>query len=282
MNNRVWFITGCTSGFGNILCKQLLARGEQVVATARNPERLSHLTLLVQNSPTQNPEQLLILKLDVTKNTEIKNAVADTLKKFGRIDVLINNAGYGATGALEEVSEAEIRRNFETNVFGLFEVTRAVLPTMRAQKSGHIINLSSVAGMVAKSGAGIYAATKFAVEGMSEALAGEVAPFNIKVSLIEPGGFRTNFAGSALSMAPPMKEYDESLAKIREMYRTIDGRQPGDPEKAVTAMIDLVDHPHPPFRLPMGTVALASIRSKLAQYEKDMLAWEKIIEGTDY
>jgi len=277
MNNRVWFITGCTSGFGNILCKQLLARGELVVATARAPEKLEALRELAQT-----PNQLLILKLDVTKNDEIKTAVAETLKKFGRIDVLINNAGYGATGALEEVSEVEIRRNFETNVFGLFEVTRAILPTMRAQKSGHIINLSSVAGMVAKPGAGVYAATKFAVEGMSEALSGELAPYHIKVSLIEPGGFRTNFAGSALSVAPPMKEYDESLAKIREMYATISGHQPGDPEKAVTAMMDLVDHAHPPFRLPMGKIALASIRAKLAQYEKEMKEWEKIIEGTDY
>ena len=277
MKNRVWFITGCTSGFGNILCKQLLAKGECVVATARNPEQLKSLQSLIQRE-----DQLLILKLDVTNKVEIVNAVEETKKAFGRIDVLINNAGYGATGALEEVSEEEIRKNFETNVFGLFEVTRAVLPIMRSQKSGFLINLSSVAGMVAKPGAGVYAATKFAIEGMSEALALELKPFNIKVSLIEPGGFRTNFAGSALKVAPPMKEYDESLAKIREMYRTIDGKQPGDPEKAVQAMIALVDHPNPPFRLPMGEIALASIRAKFSQYEEDLNAWESVIIGTDF
>lgn len=277
MKKRTWLITGSTSGFGNILCKQLLARGERVVATSRNPESLSQL-----NSLTKNPDQLLILKLDVTKKSEIQNAATEAVEKFGRIDILINNAGYGAIGALEEVSDEEIRKNFETNVFGLFEVTRAVLPTMRAQKSGHIINLSSVAGMVAKPGAGVYAATKFAIEGMSEALAGELSHHNIKITLIEPGGFRTNFAGSALKVAPPMKDYDAALEKTRELYRTIDGHQPGDPEKAVKVMIDLVDHPNPPFRLPMGAIALASIRSKLTQYEKDMNEWEKVIVDTDY
>ena len=183
---------------------------------------------------------------------------------------------------MEEVSNEEVRRVFETNVFGLIEVTRAILPTMRAQKSGRILNLSSVAGMVAAPGAGIYAATKFAVEGLSEALAGEVETFGIKITLIEPGAFRTEFANRSLVVAPYHPDYQQALATTREYYETIGGRQPGDPVLAAKAMIELADHPNPPLRLPMGKIALGRIHKKLNQYLDELNTWQKVSLETDY
>lgn len=277
MAKKVWFITGCTSGFGNILCKQLLARGETVVATARKPELLEDLKKLAKTA-----NQLLTLRLDVTKNEDIRQAVSHTVEQFGRIDVLINNAGFGHVGALEEISENEIRSSFDTNVFGLIEMTRAVLPTMRNQKSGFILNLSSVAGIAAIPGAGIYAATKFAVEGLSEALASEIAPFNIKLTLIEPGSFRTEFASGSLKTAPEMTEYNEALANTRSFYKSIGGNQPGDPEKAAKIIIDLANHPSPPLRLVLGGIALKRARDKLEKFSKEMADWEKISIDVDF
>jgi short-subunit dehydrogenase len=207
---------------------------------------------------------------------------SDAIQKAGRIDVLVNNAGYGYVGALEEVSLSEIRAVFETNVFGLMEMTRAILPVFRSQRSGHIINLSSVAGMVGTPGASIYNSTKFAIEGLSEALAGELASFGIKVTLIEPGAFRTDFANRSLRVAPYLPEYSEALSQTRKYYETIGGQQPGDPAQAVRAMIALVDHPNPPLRLPMGKIALQRIRNKIAQYESEIKAWEKTILETDF
>ncbi len=277
MSKKVWFITGCTSGFGSILCKQLLERGESVVATARKPELLDELKKL-----SQKPDQLLTLKLDVTNNEDIKLAVNHAIEKFGRIDVLINNAGFGHVGALEEITENDIRRSFDTNVFGLIEVTRAVLPTMRNQQSGYILNLSSVAGIAAIPGAGIYAATKFAVEGLSEALAAEIAPFNIKLTLIEPGAFRTQFANGSLKTAVPMKEYDGILDNTRKLYQTIGGNQPGDPDKAAKIMIELVDHPTPPLRLVLGGIALKRARDKMERFSKEMMDWENTSTNVDF
>lgn len=277
MSKKVWFITGCTSGFGSILCKQLLERGESVVATARKPELLDELKKL-----SQKPDQLLTLKLDVTNNEDIKLAVNHAIEKFGRIDVLINNAGFGHVGALEEITENDIRRSFDTNVFGLIEVTRAVLPTMRNQQSGYILNLSSVAGIAAIPGAGIYAATKFAVEGLSEALAAEIAPFNIKLTLIEPGAFRTQFANGSLKTAIPMKEYDGILDNTRKLYQTIGGNQPGDPDKAAKIMIELVDHPTPPLRLVLGGIALKRARDKMERFSKEMMDWENTSTNVDF
>ena len=277
MSKKVWFITGCTSGFGSILCKQLLERGESVVATARKPELLDELKKL-----SQKPDQLLTLKLDVTNNEDIKLAVNHAIEKFGRIDVLINNAGFGHVGALEEITENDIRRSFDTNVFGLIEVTRAVLPTMHNQQSGYILNLSSVAGIAAIPGAGIYAATKFAVEGLSEALAAEIAPFNIKLTLIEPGAFRTQFANGSLKTAIPMKEYDGILDNTRKLYQTIGGNQPGDPDKAARIMIELVDHPTPPLRLVLGGIALKRARDKMERFSKEMMDWENTSTNVDF
>lgn len=277
MQNRVWFITGCSTGFGRLLCEKLLKNGDSIVATARKPESLQSLSQFIKS-----PAQLLILPLDVTQKDQIQIAVEKSIAHFGHIDVLVNNAGYGSVGALEEVSEKEIRHVFETNVFGLFEVTRQVLPYMRRRKSGHILNLSSVSGMVATAGASIYAATKFAVEGHSEALAGEVASFGIKVTLIEPGAFRTDFANRSLHVAPYMIEYAEALASTRQYYETIGGHQPGNPEKAIELMIEVVNHPNPPLRLPMGTIALNRIHQKLDRYLGEIKAWEKQAKETDF
>lgn len=275
--NRVWLITGCSTGFGRLFCERLLILGERVVATARTPQTLESL-----RSFAKDQKQLLILKLDVTSSDQIKQGVQDALQHFGRIDILVNNAGYGTTGALEEVPENEIREIFETNVFGLFEMTRAVLPQMRKQKSGHIINLSSVAGMAALPGAGIYSATKFAVEGMMEGLAGEVAPFGIKVILLEPGAFRTDFAGRSLHVAKYMPEYAEGLAQTRKYYETIGGHQPGDPNKLVDAVLEVVDSPSPPLRLILGKIALERVQKKLAQYQKEIVTWKHLTEHSDF
>lgn len=274
--NRVWFITGCSTGFGKILCEKLLQQKEQVVATARNVESLKPLL------QSGSEDQLLTLALDVTQPEQIKAAVQAAIQKFGRIDVLVNNAGYGCVGALEEISEKEIRNVFETNVFGLFEMTRAVLPYMRKQKSGHILNLSSVAGMVAAPGASIYAATKFAVEGHSEGLAAEVAAFNIKVTLVEPGAFRTDFANRSLKVAPYLPEYAEALATTRNYYETIGGQQPGDPEKAAELMIEVVRSLNPPLRIAMGKIALNRIHQKLDTYLNELNFWKKKSIATDF
>jgi NAD(P)-dependent dehydrogenase (short-subunit alcohol dehydrogenase family) len=235
-----WFITGCSSGFGKTLCEVLLAAGKKVVATARNPASLEHL-----KSFARRPDDLLLLTLDVTSLDQVYSARDAAIHHFGQIDVLVNNAGYGAMGALEEISESEIRRNFETNVFGLIETTRAFIPHFREKQNGFIFNMSSVAGMVALPGASIYAATKFAVEGFTEALAGELASFGIKVSMLEPGGFRTDFAGRSLNVAPYLATYDEALSTTRKYYETISGNQPGDPEALVKLMLELAEHANP-------------------------------------
>jgi NAD(P)-dependent dehydrogenase (short-subunit alcohol dehydrogenase family) len=276
-SRKTWFITGCSSGFGRILSEVLLARGDRVVATARKLESLAPLV----KKATQ-AGQLEMFELDVTQSAQVKQVAEMAIAKTGGIDVLVNNAGYGYVGALEEVFMEDVRRIYETNVFGLMEVTRALLPCFRKQKSGHIINLSSVAGMVGTPGASIYNSTKFAVEGLSEALAGELSHFGIKVTLIEPGAFRTDFANRSLHVAPYKPEYAEALAVTRKYYETIGGQQPGDPLAAVQAMIEVVNHPNPPLRLPMGKIALGRIRAKLSQYESEIQAWESTILETDF
>jgi NAD(P)-dependent dehydrogenase (short-subunit alcohol dehydrogenase family) len=272
-----WFVTGCSSGFGKVLCEELLHSGKKVVATARNPDALQSLIPLAKN-----PSDLLILKLDVTAKEEIYFARDQALKHFGQIDVLVNNAGYGAMGALEEISETEIRRNFETNVFGLIEMTRAFIPHFREKHSGFFCNLSSVAGMVALPGASVYAATKFAVEGFTEALAGELATFNIKVCMLEPGGFRTEFANRSLTVAPYHPAYDEALASTRKYYETIGGNQPGDPVALVKLIIELAHLDTPPLRVIAGNIAFARVEKKLEQYAKERAEWKAKGLLTDY
>ena len=272
MATKTWFITGCSTGFGRVLTEELLKTEANIVATARNPDSLSDL----------KGERLLVLPLDVTKAETVKAAVNAAKKRFGSIDVLVNNAGYGMMGAMEESSLEDTRRMFETNVFGLIQVTQAVLPIMRAQKSGYIINLSSAAGMVATPGAAMYNGTKFAVEGISEAMALEAAHLGIKVTLIEPGPFRTDFLNRSLDTQPAIADYAQSVGKTREAFGAMDGKQPGDPLKAAQIIIDLASQSNPPLRLPLGHSAFDRISAKVSALQDNLKRVEEVARSADY
>lgn len=271
---KTWFITGASSGFGLILAEKLLAQGDQVIATARKPDALEELS-------AQSNGNLLIQKLDVNNQSDIDAAVEATIKKFGKIDVLVNNAGYGMVGTIEEVTDAEVRAQFDTNVFGLLNVTRAVLPHMRAAKSGHILNLSSIAGLTSSATFPIYCASKHAVEAISEGLAASVKPFGIHVTLIEPGLFRTRFANhtSIQITKNRMPEYDEQMNGTMDWLKEVDGTQPGDPDKAVDAMIAMVNDPNPPLRLLLGPDAWDRAHAKLDALKADFDRNEQITKS---
>jgi NAD(P)-dependent dehydrogenase (short-subunit alcohol dehydrogenase family) len=224
-----WFITGASSGFGLAFARYALERGYNVTATARSPEKLQSLA-------TEQPNRVLVHRLDVTIPSEAEEAVSASLARFGQIDLLINNAGYGVVGAFEETSDAELRAQMETNFFGAVSVTRAALPSMRAARSGAIVNISSLGGQLSFGGFSAYSASKFALEGLSEALAQEVAPFGIKVLIVEPGAFRTSFAADALKHMPDMDAYREIVGGTRDFARRMDGTQDGDPYKAARAI----------------------------------------------
>lgn len=273
---RTWFITGCSTGFGRLLAEEVLKTGDNVVATARKVEQVSDLE-------QKYPGRALALPLDVTKQEQVDAAVAKTLERFGRIDVLVNNAGYGVAGAIEEVSEAELGPMYATNVFGLLRVTRAFLPQLRKQKSGHILNMSSIGGLTAGPGWGTYQSTKFAVEGLSEALAQEVGPLGIKVTIIEPGPFRTDFLGrSGVAAAKKIEEYDATAGNARRYQSEQDGKQPGDPLKAVHAMMQVVDAENPPLRLLLGAGALKRVREKIERWQNELAVWEQVTVGADF
>jgi NADP-dependent 3-hydroxy acid dehydrogenase YdfG len=273
---RIWFITGASSGFGKRLAEELLKTGNTVVATARNIDQ-------VKEFETQYPGKALALKLDVTNRAEIAAAVEKTIEVFGHIDVLVNNAGYGLVGALEEVTEEQITREIDTNVYGVLWVTRAWLPHLRKQRSGHIINLSSVAGIIGLAGLGLYNLTKHAVEGLSEALAAEVAPLGIKVLIVEPGPFRTDFAGrSAVFPEKDIEDYSSTAGEFRRGMQGYQGTQKGDPERAVKTMIAMVDDPNAPLRLLMGAVALGRYREKSKKWAADVDKWEAVTLATDF
>ena len=270
----VWFVTGCSSGFGRHLCDVVLENGGRLVATARDVDSLSHL-------PTGDG-RVLVAPLDVTDDAQIAAAVSRTTETFGRVDVLVNNAGYGLFGGIEDTPEADARRQFDVNVFGLLAVTRAVLPTMRARKSGHVLMLSSVAGQVARASTGFYAASKFALEAISEALRDELAPLGIRVTVVEPSGFRTDFHGR--SLAAPGKEqadYADTAAAGRDRVRGMAGNQAGDPRKAAELMWQCVRLADPPFRLPMGVAAVELIREKLAAVAADVDRCEASARSAD-
>lgn len=274
-DGRVWVITGTSTGFGRALAEGVIARGDRLVATARRPETIADLVALA-------PERVRAIALDVTVSEQVRAAVAAAHEAFGRIDVLVNNAGYGLLGAVEEVTDGQIRAQFETNVFGLFDVTRAALPLLRAQGGGHILMISSVAGQVGTPGLGIYDASKFAVEGFSEALAQEVAPFNIKVTLIEPGAFRTDWAGRSMPQAEPIEVYQQTAGYVRGALAKFNGQQPGDPAKAAQAMIAVVEAAEPPLRLPLGGDAVGAIRQKIEQQLQELSEWEALSTSTNF
>jgi NAD(P)-dependent dehydrogenase (short-subunit alcohol dehydrogenase family) len=273
---RVWFITGASRGFGALIAAEALAAGDAVVATARDPSTVT--------AKLGEHERLLAVRLDVTSEAEAHDAAGQAVRKFGRIDVLVNNAGYGLLGAIEEASAAETERLFGTNVFGLLGVTRAVLPHMRRQRSGHIINLSSVGGYTGYPGWGVYGATKFAVEGISEALAGEVAPLGIKVTVVEPGFFRTDFLddSSLVRTALQIEDYRETVGKTRDHAADVNHGQRGDPRKLAKAFMQLAGAANPPTRLPLGSDTVERIESKHAYVEQELAAWRSLATSTDF
>jgi NAD(P)-dependent dehydrogenase (short-subunit alcohol dehydrogenase family) len=274
--DKVWFITGCSTGLGRELAKQVLEAGGRVVMTARNTQTLDALQ-------ARHPERACALELDLTDGASILTAADAARQAFGHIDVLVNNAGYGYVAAIEEGEDVEIRRQFETNVFGLFALTRHVLADMRARRSGHILNLSSIGGLVAFGATGYYHATKFAVEGFSEALAAEVAPLGIKVTLVEPSGFRTDWAGrSIIESKTVIEDYAETAGARRKATRDASGKQRGDPARAAQAMRKVVGMAAPPLRLLLGNDAY---RLAMARLETQRKAFEEVRElacGADF
>lgn len=273
---RTWVITGCSTGFGRLLAEEVLKTGDNVVATARKVEQVTDLE-------QRHPDHALAIPLDVTSQQQVDQAVVATLERFGRVDVLVNNAGYGVIGAIEEVSDTELEAVYATNVFGLLRVARAFLPQLRKQRSGHILNLSSIGGLTASPGWGLYQSTKFAVEGLSEALAQEVAPLGIRVTIIEPGPFRTDFLGrSGVEAKMRIEDYRNTADNGRAYLAEQHGRQPGDPLKAVQAMIQVVDSPNPPLRLLLGAGALKRVRQKLEDWQKEIADWEPVTVGADF
>ena len=271
---RNWLITGCSTGLGRALAEVLIAKGARVFATARKPEELSDLVAGHDNARA--------LKLDVTVAAEIEAAAAQA-EKAGGVDVLVNNAGYGYLTAIEEGDEQGYRAQFETNVFGLFAMTKAVLPAMRKRGSGHILNIASVGGLVGNPGSGYYAGTKFAVVGFSEALSKEVAAFGIKVTVVEPGPFRTDWAGRSLQSSPhPIEAYAETVHARLKQVSGYSGRQVGDPVRAAEAMITVVDSPNPPLNLVLGAPGLKMVREKLAALTAEIDRWEALTLSADY
>jgi NAD(P)-dependent dehydrogenase (short-subunit alcohol dehydrogenase family) len=272
----VWFVTGCSTGFGRQLASQLLSLGYRAVITARKPEEITDLV-------TGFEDLALILPLDVTKPTEVDAAIDAAIARFGRIDVLVNNAGIGYFGSFEESDMEAVHRMFDINVWGLVDLTRKVLPHMRKQRSGTIVNLSSIGGIQAYSALSFYNATKFAVEALSEALQQEVAPLGIKVLIVEPSGFRTDWAGRSAEQSPnSIVDYDQSVGSRIEGLRAYSGNQAGDPEQAAKAIIMAVEHPETPLRLLLGKAALSDARRKLEHMKSDFDAWAEVTEAADF
>jgi NAD(P)-dependent dehydrogenase (short-subunit alcohol dehydrogenase family) len=270
--SRVWFITGASTGFGRELAMAALAKGDCVVATARN---IAHVKELEERYPTH----VRAVHLDVTHLTDIHMAIEIGVTTFGRIDVLVNNAGYALFGMIEDVNEVQIRQQFETNVFGLLNMTRAVLPLMRKQKFGHILNIASSLGIVGLPVFGIYGATKHAVEGFSEALAQEVAGFGIKVTIVEPGSFKTDFASRSLVLIKPTPAYSPVHDALSRAWRDSPA---GDPTKAAQAMIKVVEAENPPLRLVLGADALGMIRHKFNSVLTEQMQWKDVSLSTEF
>ncbi len=272
---KVWFITGSSRGLGRSLTEAVLAAGDSVAATARNPEQL-------QQFIDQYPGKVLPLQLDVTSQEQITAAVESAIAHFGRIDVLVNNAGFGITGAAEAYTDEQVRSQLETNLYAPIAITRAVLPYMRKQRSGHILQISSVGGRVGSAGITIYQAAKFGLGGFSEGLSQEVAPLGIKVICVEPGGFRTDWAGDSMTYARSVEGYETSVDVRADFFKSSSFTPMGDPDKAAKVMIDIVDHPEPPLHLILGSEAIGIVKSseaaKLAELEK----WQSLSVSTDH
>jgi NAD(P)-dependent dehydrogenase (short-subunit alcohol dehydrogenase family) len=273
----VWFVTGASRGFGAELVDQALAAGHRVVATARDPRAIA----------TRFPDagdRLLAVALDVTDESAASAAVDAAVQRFGRIDVVVNNAGRGVLGAVEEISDAAARAVYDANVFGILNVLRAVLPTLRAQRSGWIVNLSWIGGFIASAGWGVYCSTKFAVEGISEALAAEVGPLGIAVTIVEPGYFRTDFldASSLHTEAASIDDYATTAGAVREHARDVNHAQPGDPAKAVAAILRLAEAERPPLRVQLGSDSFGAVADKLGTVADEQAQWRELAMSTDF
>ncbi|CCH02683.1 short-chain dehydrogenase/reductase SDR [Fibrella aestuarina BUZ 2] len=275
---QVWFITGASKGFGLELVHQLIQQGHRVAATSRDGAELRRAAGI-------ESADFLPMTVDLITEASVAEAIQATIAHFGRIDVVVNNAGYGQVGALEELTDEEARANFEVNVFGTLNVIRQVMPQLRKQQSGHILNLSSIAGISgAFPGWGIYCATKFAVEGLSESLAAEAAPFGIKVTIVEPGYFRTEFlaSGSLRTAGDKLSDYTQVRESEEAHQSQIRGNQPGDPVKAVAAMIQIAGEANPPLHLLLGRDAYAVTEAKITSLQADMTTWKTLTQSTDF
>jgi len=273
---KTWLITGCSSGFGRALAEKVLARGDRLVATARDPDQLREFK-------EHHPDACWILPLDLSDNTSLAPSLQNILQLIPRIDVLVNNAGYGLLGSLENCSDEQIRRNFEVNFFGSLSLIRAILPLMRQQKYGHIINMSAAAAIGNYAGFSVYGATKFALEGLSEGLAAELKPLGIKVTLVQPGPFRTAFIARSLDRAPDcFPEYQATVGKFGSFLEKMDGQQPGDPAKAADAILKIVDSENPPLRLVLGKYATDKVERTCKARLRELETWKEIGLPTDF
>ena len=274
--SKVWFITGASRGFGALIAKDALNRGDKVIATARNPQTVI--------DALGNQANLLALKLDVTDEQAAIEAAKQSIERFSRIDILVNNAGYGLLGAVEESGDQEVKDLFNTNVFGLLNVIRAVVPYMRNQASGHILNISSIGGYASYPGWGAYCATKFAVEALTESLAYELKPLGVMATTVEPGFFRTDFLDSTslVSTQKSFTEYAETVGAMRSFAASANHAQPGDPAKLSQAILKLVDSKNPPLRLPLGSDTVHKIKEKNEFVEQELNVWKEVAISTDF
>jgi NAD(P)-dependent dehydrogenase (short-subunit alcohol dehydrogenase family) len=274
--DTVWFITGCSTGLGRALAKRVLQKGHRAAVTARHPAQIEDIV-------AEYPSRAKALALDVSNPRQASEAVAQAEKAFGRVDVLVNNAGYGYLAAVEEGEDDEVRAMFETNFFGLVALTKRVLPGMRSRGRGHIVNISSVGGFIGNPSGGYYNATKFAVEGLSEALAKEVEPLGIRVTVIEPGPFRTDWAGRSLKQARnPIEAYAKTAGTRRAEITGRSGKQAGDPERAADAIIKVVESPAPPLNLVLGKDGLERVRAKFTKLLSTIDEWEAVTLSADF
>lgn len=273
---KVWFITGSSRGFGEEIVRTVLAHGDRVVATARDPS--------VLDKKFGENDNLLKVKLDVTNEKQAMEAAKSAIDRFGQIDVLVSNAGYGIMGAVEEASDEEIKKMYETNVFGLLGVVRAVLPEMRKQHFGYIFNISSVGGYQSGPNFGLYCSTKFAVEAISEAMHAELAPLGIHVTVIEPGYFRTDFldSSSLVESKKVIPDYAQTVGQMRQRAREKNQKQPGDPAKLALALIKLTQNKNPPLRLPLGKDSLQAIENKNSFVANELQTWRELSTSTDF
>ncbi|MBD1909352.1 MULTISPECIES: oxidoreductase [unclassified Leptolyngbya] len=274
---NVWFITGASRGFGLEIARAALAAGDQVVATVRSQP--AQVTNALHNDPN-----LYVVQMDVTQEDQVKVAVQQGIARFGRIDVLVNNAGYGMVTAIEEATDAEVRQQYDTNVFGLLSVTRAVLPYLRQQKSGRIINISSLFGYDAIPGWGLYGSTKFAVEGLSKGLAVELAPLGIHVTVVAPGLFSTDFLSTESYIAAKtiIDDYQETVGQMRSGADALHGNQPGDPKKFAQVILQVATTDHPPVHLPVGKDAIAMYQNNAVKVAQEIEAWLPVTTSTDH